>query len=168
MIKNYNDLMYDSSPVKFNDYVTNKYNIIHKELYEEALKKLFIYLNIDINNVNNNYKIIEIKNTEFFLPSSVILISKTFPFNKETYDLTNYWPEYIFNKYNINDINYNIEKYNDLEIIYIDYIKGIVVMESRYNNVKLNVSFDLIDKDNIKIGESYSLKNLFSNKLKEL
>lgn len=168
MIKNYNDLMYDSSPVKFNDYINNKYNIIHKELYECALKKLFNNLNINENIINDKYKIIEIKNKEFFMPSSIILIDREFPFKKEIYDLTQYWPEYIFNKNNYNDINYNIEKYNDLEIVYIDYVKGIVIMESRYNNIKINVSFDLIDYNNIKIGESYSLKNLFSNKLNEL
>lgn len=164
-IKNYNNLMYDNGPVKFNDYILNKYNIIHEELFNTALSKLCKDINIDYKHINDNYRVIEIKNSEFYLSSSIILISKTFPFKKETYNLEKYWPEYIFNKYTYNDILFNNEKYKNLEIIYIDYVKGLIKLQSRQNDVIINVSFDLIDPNSVKIGDEYSLNNMFSNKI---
>lgn len=168
-IKNYNNLIYDNSPVKFNDYISNKYNIIHNELFNNALLKLIKDININnIETLYNNFKVIEIKNSEFYLPSTVILISKTFPHSKKEYDLSKYWNEYVFNKNNINDIKYNLENFKNLEIIYIDYVKGFVIMESRQDNVIINVDFDMIDPNNIKIGESYSLSNTFQEKINNL
>lgn len=164
-IKNYNDLMYDNGPVKFNDYILNKYNVIHNELYDTALQKLCKAIHIDYHTIYSQYKLIEIKNTEFYLPSKVILITTTFPFSKKTYDLTPYWPEYVFNKYTYNDILFDNEKYKNMEIIYIDYVKGTITLQSRQNDIVVKVGFDLIDPDSVKIGEEYSLNNLFSFKI---
>ena len=33
---NYDKLIYESRPVKFNDYMSNKYDIVHNELYKDA------------------------------------------------------------------------------------------------------------------------------------
>ena len=38
-ISNYNNMLYDSRPVTLNEYVSDKYNIIHKELFNDALDK---------------------------------------------------------------------------------------------------------------------------------
>lgn len=37
--KKYNDMLYDTKPVKFGDFISNKYNIVHKQLYKSALTK---------------------------------------------------------------------------------------------------------------------------------
>jgi len=37
--KKYNDMLYDTKPVKFSDFISNKYNIVHKQLYNLALSK---------------------------------------------------------------------------------------------------------------------------------
>lgn len=42
---NYDKLIYESRPVKFNDYMSNKYDIVHNELYKDALCS---YLNYSI------------------------------------------------------------------------------------------------------------------------
>ena len=38
-ISEYNDVIYDSRPVKLDDYLSDKYNIVHNELYNDALGK---------------------------------------------------------------------------------------------------------------------------------
>lgn len=35
--KHYNDMLYDSRPVKFSEYMTNKYNILHSRIYQNSL-----------------------------------------------------------------------------------------------------------------------------------
>ena len=42
---NYDKLIYESRPFKFNDYMSNKYDIVHNELYKDALCS---YLNCNI------------------------------------------------------------------------------------------------------------------------
>lgn len=37
--KKYNNMLYDTKPVKFSDFISNKYNIVHKKLYNLALSK---------------------------------------------------------------------------------------------------------------------------------
>ena len=38
----YNNLLYESRPVKFKDFIDNKYNIVHQQLYEDALHNFAI------------------------------------------------------------------------------------------------------------------------------
>lgn len=61
---NYDKLIYNTRPVKFNDYINNKYDIVHTELYEDALEKFlnnYMYETImgsnlyNILNVFNNF-----------------------------------------------------------------------------------------------------------------
>lgn len=61
---NYDKLIYNTRPVKFNDYINNKYDIVHAELYEDALRRFLdshIYETImgvnlyNILNVFNNF-----------------------------------------------------------------------------------------------------------------
>ena len=52
-ISNYNDMLYDSRPVTLNEYVSDKYNIIHKELFNDALDKYIKYYVSKF--INNNF-----------------------------------------------------------------------------------------------------------------
>ena len=77
-IKNYDKLWYNDTPVKYSDYVSNKYNDIHKQLYNDAVNKLLndIYIDYGCENLDaflGKIKIIEIKNNEYWKPSSVII-----------------------------------------------------------------------------------------------
>ena len=38
-IKNYNDMVYENRLVKFSDLISNKNNLVHKQLYNNALDK---------------------------------------------------------------------------------------------------------------------------------
>ena len=38
-IQRYDDMLYDSRPVKFTDFISNKYNIVHRKIYLYALNK---------------------------------------------------------------------------------------------------------------------------------
>ena len=69
---NYDKLIYESRPVKFNDYMSNKYDIVHNELYKDALCS---YLNYNIYSLLVEkvlYKLIS-KFNNFILKNSLFL-----------------------------------------------------------------------------------------------
>lgn len=52
-VHSYDNILYESRPVAYNDYVNNKNNIVHQELYEDALN---MYINEHISKyINNNF-----------------------------------------------------------------------------------------------------------------
>lgn len=56
-ISEYNDVLYNSSPVSVNDYLSDKYNVVHNELYNDALEK---YLKSLLSKYVNNRLLYEI------------------------------------------------------------------------------------------------------------
>ena len=98
-IKKYNEMIYSSRPVKFTEYITNQYDKIHDELYTDALNKFLddVSNNIDKFEQFKNYsdktdiientKIFEIKMKEYWMPSSILVMCKKYPYrthNKRT------------------------------------------------------------------------------------
>lgn len=66
-ISNYNDMLYDSRPVTINEYLSDKYNIIHKELFNDALNKYidqYISKFINYNFLYNIYSVFA-NNTDY-------------------------------------------------------------------------------------------------------
>jgi len=63
--KLYNDMIYDTRPVKLNDFLSNKYNIVHRKLYQDALNKYIEeWINVKkynefIDRYNNKVKLLE-------------------------------------------------------------------------------------------------------------
>ena len=176
-IHNYNDLIYKSRPVKFDEYMNNKYNKIHNQLYLDALNKFLQDEDIlsykqfnegegfkSLEDIKENTKIIELKNLEFWQPSSILVISKKYPFTQVKYDLEKYWNKFQ-DKSNkqINNIKLIQDEILDAEIIYLNYISGKATVESRLNDIKFDVDFEYID-NKTKIGDDYSLKDTFTNK----
>ena len=85
-IKGYNDMLYDSGPVKFSDNVSNKYNIVHRQLYEDALKGyLMWYIKNVILNSENGFL--------FYLYKA---IENTKPYQNNEGDATTYDEEHIY------------------------------------------------------------------------
>ena len=84
--KKYNDMLYDSKPVKFSDFMSNKYNIVHKKLYEQALNKYIIEW-IEIRKVFKNYNEIFninlMKSEDQKLISSINIDDKKYAFKKD-------------------------------------------------------------------------------------
>lgn len=174
-INNYNNLLYNSRPVKFNEFINNQYNKIHNELYLDALNKFlsdekilkseqFVIYNGDLDSIMNNTKIIEIKNSEYWQPSSILVISKKYPFYQKKYDLSEYWNNFQ-DKSNIkiSDIRMTKDDIKDPEIVFLNYVSGKAKIESRLNNITFDVDFNYID-ENTMIGDDYSLSNTFTNK----
>lgn len=163
----YDDLIYESGPTKFSDYVSDKYNIVHNELYEYALNKYLLtyikddilkYIVYDIFCCINNC-ITKYNDIEQLLTIDTSSISKSLFYKSkqeiESYLNSNYFEyiiEYKGNKEHINNIvdnfmNINVE-YNNI-ISYIRYIVSLVILIVFYtknetieifNNDKLNIS----------------------------
>jgi hypothetical protein len=178
----YDKLDYKSGPVKVSDYISNKYDYIHNVLYLDALKGLYIDLKQKYENTNNNNypfltfedflaknNIIEIKKKEYFLPSVVIIRSKTFPYIEKKYSLDDYWNAYQFMK-NIKKettILYPEDIKNDAEMIYIDYVKGKAKMRSKSSGEEYWISFEFIDCDTPISLDELSLNKTFVYMLNE-
>lgn len=167
----YNKMLYDSKPVSFDEFVDNKYDKIHHQLYIDALSKFIKTLNDNncttIKEFKNKYNIIELKNDEYWKPSSIIYITKTYPYKKTQVDLTNFWNTYQEHKNDeFTNIKFTDSKYNIaiFELIGIDYINGKCKIRNKENNSEFCIPFNRLNKDII-VGEDYSLANLFSSKI---
>lgn len=174
-IRQYNDMIYETRPVKYSEYVSNKYNDIHLQLYNDALYKFLKNLqyekdfyNWNDEEIKNNIKIIEIKNKEYWKPSSIIIIKKVYPYTKHKYDLSKYWNNYQKkDEKNIDDLKILDEKLLAPEILNLDYIRGKAKMECRQQGVEFEVDFDYIKEDTL-VSEEYSLNNTFGYKYNNL
>ena len=178
----YDKLDYKSGPVKVSDYVSNKYDYIHEILYLNALKGLYEDLKQKYENDNNQdypfsefkdflskNNIIEIKKKEYFLPSMVVIRSKSFPYVEKKYSLDDYWNAYQFMK-NIkkeNTILYPEDIKNDAEMIYADYVKGKAKMRSKSTGEEYWISFEFICHDTPISLDELSLNKTFVYMLNE-
>ena len=229
---NYNNNIYQSHPVKFDDYISNKYNIIHEQLFNDALYKAWksfkdnLSIKISLNDkviyhndngddcyvmntrtnddfvdskgkqhflyyldkhlidkfedFRTNISIIEIKSSEYWMPSSVIWKLKKWPFftlsphgnyNKNnpinfwrfkrrgTLDLSPWWnSEYNNFSDDTQDINPNYE------ITYLNYITGKATLYNRQDDKEIEIDFNKVT-GNMKVSEEYSLDKTFISKL---
>lgn len=146
IVKNYNKLLYNSGPVSFNDYIDNKYNIIHEKLYNNALN-LYISENfreydkykgnrfsndysLKIAYVFKDYKFIEIKKEEYYEPSYVIQINTNVNYS---YLYTSYITSYNLN---FSGLENQIQKI-DLTPYWNNYQKDIKENKD-YNKLNIN------------------------------
>lgn len=157
-INNYDKLWYNGTPVKYKDYITNKFNDIHKQLYNSALKSFIDYA---INNEEQFYcfnndkelfkkytKIIENKNIEYWMPSSII-VRVLYKDNRSVkeYDLTPFWNNFQNknNEPNIDDLTIIGEKILDPEILSINYVSGKAKIESRMNDIEFDIDLNMVN-----------------------
>jgi len=166
-IVTYNDMLYKSSPVRAADYISDKYNDIHRQLYQRAVDKLLKELNISKEDLKINYKLVEIKQDEYFKPSKVIIKNLSYPFTATTYDLDKYWDNYEFlEEYkDLSEYWIDEESTKDAELIYIDYIKGKGKFKSKYTQKEFWVDFNYINENTRLNKDNFSLTNTFSYKL---
>lgn len=179
IIKQYNDLVYDSRPVSLTEFMSNKYNIVHQQLFDDAITSYLkdnhnvlyndiseeIAEDIAIKMFKQQNKIIEIKGSEYWMPSSILIITKKFPYKKKRVDLTKYWNLYQeHSDKNYNDIKVSPENMKDSEVFYIDYVNGIAHMRSRLNNVEFEVPFEYLNNET-KVADDYTLSNTFTSML---
>ena len=230
-ISEYNDMLYDSRPVSINEYISDKYNVIHNKLYNDALNKyldslISKYINEeflsecrnifnDINNIDNiindknyitnilsnlglqnrflyniynlisfnneksddellddikilfikeykrSHNIIEIKDTEYWMSSKIIIITNKPPYKKSLIDLKPYWNYYQrMNEYDISDLKITNENILDSEVYELDYVKGLASIESKVNDIQYKIPFKYLD-ENTKVSSKLKLTNTF-------
>lgn len=194
-IKSYNSLIYDSRPVKFGEYMSNKYNNIHRELYTDALNKAistYIECSKDpvygikhkfssIEEFKANVNIVEFKDTEYWMPSSVTWRTKIFPyktislqeagetgvFNFKTQhsgqmSLAPWWNMYQkFEHKQVRNIQIGGEQINDFAITYLNYVEGYAKLSSKMTGKEIEVPFEYLD-ENCTIDDSMLLDKTFT------
>lgn len=127
--------IYTDLDISIKDFMMNKLYNVHRMLYNEALKRLIENENIS-EDANTFIEVITSKN--FYDPSSVIVVSRTYPFKKTNKDLTSYWPSYQFLK----------EAYKmpyEYTVEYKDYVNGKYKMHSKFFDENRNSKFNTLN-----------------------
>lgn len=130
----------------FFNYMTNTNKSILSQFKEYAMS---LY--------KKNHKIVEIKNSEYWMPSSIVIISNVSPYVKRTLSLEKYWNNLQSkDEYNISDIKLTDYQVNDSELIELNYVKGIAKMRSKQNDMIFEVPFEYLNR-NIDVSDEMSL-----------
>lgn len=139
------------------NYINTKSKYIHN-LYKESVINLY----------KKYHKFIEVKNKEYWMPSSVYIIDKIAPFTKQVINLSKYWNNIQDNTNSeISDLKITNENIEDSELININYIKGIATLYSRSNDLTYEVPFKYLN-ENINVGDELLLSNTFTSKYNKL
>lgn len=146
-VKSYNKMMYNSGPVSFSDFIADKPDKIHNQLYRNALQK-YLVEHPEYALYKSAYHFVEIKNTEYWQPSYVNIISKRPPHTRNKVWLDSYWCKYQDkNKENYSYTYIDEDTIKDARIIYINYVTGEVEMESKFTGVKFKVPFNKVNNE---------------------
>ena len=125
------------------------YHVI--KLYKEQICNLY----------KRFHKIIEIKNSEYWMPSSIRIISKIPPYKKFNINLEEYW---IYSQShfenNLKNIKILKNKIQDSEITELNYVKGIAKMQSRDNDLTYEVPFKYLS-DSTDVSDELILSRSF-------
>ena len=99
----------------------------------------------------DEHRIIEIKNDEYWQPSSIIVISTVSPYTKKIESLDKYWNNtQSKSDLNISDIKLTDYDINDAEILEINYVSGKARLRSKLNDMEFEVPFEYLN-DNIDV-----------------
>ena len=138
----YSSTIYPTRPVKFNDYIHNKYDIVHKMLYEDALNK---YLNDLIEKVicgDFTYNLFEAFNNYFTIYNDRMSLENN---ENNIIDLD------ILHQYNINKV-FSIE-----EIERFNIVKNQEYFEDLYSYIQNN-EFIMNPLDKLGLKKEYKEK----------
>ena len=128
------------------------------EIYKEAICKLY----------KKYHKIVEIKQSEYWMPSSIFIINKISPYTKTVVDLSKYWNMIQRNEIaNIDDIKISNENLKDFELVELNYVSGKAIIQSRIEDIVYEVPFKYLN-ENINISDDMILSNSFVSKYNEL
>lgn len=151
------DLKYDSDidiqekKLSIINYINNVNVKINNDFKNEAL-----------NMYKTNHRVIEIKNDEYWKPSSIVIISNVMPFSKQKVKLDRYWNNIQnMDEYNIEDLKISNEQIKDAEIVELNYVKGIAKMRSKSTDIEFEVPFNYLN-ENVEVNEELSSTNFIS------
>lgn len=148
------------------DYSTiNEFELSQKIMDNTNISLLEKIQNLAVELFKKYHKIIEIKNTEYWMESDIIVIHNSKPFSKHVYNLKDFWNYYQkFENYDISDIKITNENINDSYVSYVDYINGTAKMYSKTNDINYNVKFKYLD-ENSKLGDELLMTNTFTSQI---
>lgn len=139
-MKNILDNQLDSSTrISVNEILSDKPDQIHKALYNRALEKFKSQYGLS----DSEYKFVEVIDNakEYYEFSSVLVVSKIYPFTKKTYSLEKYWDNYQFTDSIENVID---ESYN-YEILEKNYINGTAIVLKKDTGEKIELRFSQLE-----------------------
>ena len=106
---------------------------------------------------------IQIKNNEYWQPSSIMVISNVSPYKKNIYDLSKYWNmNQEYSNANIEELKIINENIKDAKLVSINYVNGTAKFESKINDLVFTVPFKYLNDETI-VSDEMKLNNLFRN-----
>lgn len=135
MHNKFNSQLYTDLDISINDFMNNKLYKVHQMLYLTALEKCISEKNLS--KETNNF-VEDIVSKNYYDPSYVIVISRTYPFSKERISLSEWWPKYKFDLKAV-DMPY------EYDINYKDYINGTYKMTSKFFDGLRSVKFNTLN-----------------------
>ena len=150
------------------DITLNYININGNLSYDDSLIFKTAYNNVVYNLYKKYHKIVEIKNSEYWMPSSIFIINKIAPFNKNVIDLSNYWNmNQSNNNSELSDLKITNENIDDSEITEINYVSGKAKLYSRATDIEYEVPFKYLN-ENTNVSDEMILSNSFITKYNAL
>ena len=140
----------------------------YEKLYYIISYVNYLLLNLLLELIVENYlksnTILEKAQSEYYLPSSIIIYSNTYPHTKTLVDLSPYWSDYNdHSDIYVEDIKIINEPINDFEIEDINYIDGSMKVYSRMHDINYNIPKKYIN-ENFKINDEL-INNTFIQKI---
>ena len=142
--------------------------IVKQYMNYESNTLLQLYKDMICNLYKKYHKIIEIKNSEYWMPSSIKIINKIPPYTKINVDLTKYWNMIQSNNTSkLSDLKITKENMLDSELIGLNYVNGKAKVQSRTNDTIYEVPFKYLD-ETVNVSDEMILSNSFISKYNNL
>lgn len=128
-----------------NEYLINKCEDIHKQAFDIAIESFK-----KENHINeSSYSISEIKNKDWKKAPYIILTYNHYPFNRKKISLEKWWNISFASDTTSSwkDVILDDDSMKDAEITSIDYVNGIVDMESKLTGNKFKMPFSRLDEN---------------------
>ena len=157
----YGELMLIIEDAKFNS-EESKFKIIN--FINDQNEKIFDFVKSRcLYYFNKNHRILEIKNNEYWQPSSIMTISNVSPYKKNIYDLSKYWNmNQEYSNANIEELKIINENIKDAKLVSINYVNGTAKFVSKINDLDFTVPFKYLNNETI-VSDEMKLNNLFRN-----
>ena len=148
---------------EINKYLKLNKNDIIEYVNEESINLINLIKNLALVEFKSYHKIIEIKNSEYWMPSTIYVISSVRPFTKEIVNLDKYWNmNQSMQDITVYDIKNTNENISDSELYEINYINGQAKIRSRSADIEYTAPFKYLD-GNINVSEEMTLNNTFTS-----
>lgn len=142
--------------------------IVKQYMNYESRNIVIMYKNMICDLYKKYHKIIEIKNSEYWMSSHARIINKTPPYKKINVDLSKYWNMIQSNNESkLSDLKITKENMLDSELIELNYVNGKAKVQSRTNDTTYEVPFKYLD-ETVNVSDEMILSNSFITKYNEL